>query len=392
MADCSRTDCDDGGIEIGRGAPSVAPMLYREGKLVAWPDVQISQSLQDRYLPVPSVEWKDGDTELKVTAFAQGTPAHSQLVARYRLSNRSDTARDYVLVLAVQPFQVNPPTQFLSTVGGFSPVQRLELGQARVSMDGKARIFPTTRAAAVLATAFDAGMVGERLDGPYLDHAETWLRRDGATDAAGLASGALLYPIRLGPGESRELGWVAPLQGEYELQQGFDLEAAQSRVAASWRARLDSVRFEVPPQGQALVDTLRTATAHMLNSRIGPRLQPGTRSYARSWIRDGAMISEGLLRMGHQEVVREYVDFYAPYQFNDGMVPCCVDDRGSDPVPENDSHGELIFNIAEYSLRRRQGFPAQMWPHVLGAYTYMKSSGFSERTEANRAVNPAFYG
>jgi hypothetical protein len=33
----------------------------------------------------------------------------------------------------------------------------------------------------------------------------------------------------------------------------------------------------------------------------------------------------------------------APYQFDNGKVPCCVDDRGSDPVPENDSHGEQTF-------------------------------------------------
>ena len=141
-----------------------------------------------------------------------------------------------------------------------------------------------------------------------------------------------------------------------------------------WRDKLDRVHIEVPPQGQALVDTLRTATAHMLISRIGPRLQPGTRSYARSWIRDGAMISEGLLRMGREDVVRDYVEFYAPYQFENGKVPCCVDDRGSDPVPENDSHGELIFNIAElYRYDGDKAFLRKMWPHVLGAYTTWRS-------------------
>src|SRR3546814_14931944 len=67
------------------------------------------------------------------------------------------------------------------------------------------------------------------------------------------------------------------------------------------------------------------------------------------------------------DAVREYVEWYAPYQFDDGMVPCCVDDRGSDPVLENDSHGELIFNIAE--LYRHDGdkaFLAKMWPDVRG--------------------------
>src|SRR3546814_14742995 len=33
-----------------------------------------------------------------------------------------------------------------------------------------------------------------------------------------------------------------------------------------------------------------------------------------------------------------------------------------------------------------------MWPHVLGAFEYMEKLRLSERTEANRAKNPAFYG
>src|SRR3546814_18637146 len=75
------------------------------------------------------------------------------------------------------------------------------------------------------------------------------------------------------------------------------------------------------------------------------------------------------------------------------MVPCCVDDRGSDPVPENDSHGELIFNIAElYRYDGDKAFLAKMWPHVLGAFEYMKKLRLSERTEENRALNPALTG
>ncbi|MEE7561206.1 coagulation factor 5/8 type domain-containing protein, partial [Xanthomonas sp. Kuri4-2] len=174
---------------------------------------------------------------------------------------------------------------------------------------------------------------------------------------------------------------------------GFDAERAQQQVAQMWRDKLDRVRIDVPAEGKPVVDTLRTALAHMLISRIGPRLQPGTRSYSRSWIRDGAMISEGLLRLGREDVVREYVDWFAPFQFANGMVPCCVDDRGSDPVPENDSHGELIYNIAEYyRYTGDRAFVERMWPHVLGAFDYMDQLRLSERTEANFMVNAAFYG
>ena len=42
-------------------------------------------------------------------------------------------------------------------------------------------------------------------------------------------------------------------------------------------------------------------------SRQGAMLKPGTRTYARAWIRDGAMMSEALLRMGRADVAREFL-------------------------------------------------------------------------------------
>jgi hypothetical protein len=372
--------------------------------------VETSQSLQDGYLPIPSVDWKHELFDLQVTAFAQGTPEHSHLVSRYRLTNTGKTPGRFALALAVRPLQVNPPTQFLSAVGGVSEIHGLTVREGNVSVDGVQRVRANSKPLAAFASTFDSGDVVQRLADSewtsFLDQAETTgvdypgldKGEDTVDDQTGLASGVLLYRAWLAPGESREVDLVAPMTGGFDggLAPPSPLDPAevlQARVAKQWRDKLDRVHIEVPPQGLALVDTLRTATAHMLISRIGPRLQPGTRSYARSWIRDGAMISEGLLRMGREDVVRDYVEFYAPYQFENGKVPCCVDDRGSDPVPENDSHGELIFNIAElYRYDGDKAFLAKMWPHVLGAYNYMEKLRLSERTDANRALNPAFYG
>jgi hypothetical protein len=203
----------------------------------------------------------------------------------------------------------------------------------------------------------------------------------------------MVYTLKLEPGQSREVALVLPQTGQWRMAAGFDADKAQQRVAAMWRQKLDQVQLQLPDAGKPLADTLRTALAHMLISRVGPSLQPGTRSYARSWIRDGAMISEGLLRMGRDDAVRQYVDWYAPYQFESGMVPCCVDARGSDPVPENDSHGELIYTIAEYWRHTGDlAFLQRMWPHVQGAWNYMETLRLSERTEENRARHPGFYG
>ncbi|MDN5782038.1 MAG: discoidin domain-containing protein, partial [Luteimonas sp.] len=380
---------EDGAIEVAKGGFSVEPFVLVDHELVSWAGVEATQSLQDGYLPIPGVDWKHPAFGLRVTAFAHGNEQQAQLVARYRLENTTDQPRAYTLALAIRPLQVNPPSQFLNTIGGFSRIERLSLGRSVTEVNGEPRLFAWQPPDARFASTFDAGMATSLLAGgalPAITHVD---------DSTGLASGALLYRMQLAPGESREVDLLAPLIGDTPTTKGSDWDAAalQEQTAQAWRDRLDDVRIDVPPDGQALADTLRTATAHMLISRIGPRLQPGTRSYARSWIRDGAMISEGLLRMGQTDAVREYVDWYAPYQFKDGMVPCCVDDRGSDPVPENDSHGELIFNIAElYRYDGDKAFLAKMWPHVLGAFEYMEKLRLSERTDANRARNPAFHG
>ncbi|WP_435594040.1 discoidin domain-containing protein [Proluteimonas luteida] len=378
---------EDGAIEVAAGGFSIEPFVRAGDTLVTWADADIAQSLQDDYLPIPNVDWTHEAALLRVTGFARGTPEASQLVARYRLTNPGTQPRDYELVLAVRPLQVNPPSQFLNITGGVSPLRALSVAPDRISVDGTPRVFAREPAQAAFATTFDAGMEVEHIAaGTLPDTAEV-------DDPQALASGALVYRVHLQPGQSREFDLLVPMTGAASAPDAWNPQAWQDAVAAEWRGKLGEVGIEVPLAGKPLADTLRTSLAHMLISRIGPRLQPGTRSYARSWIRDGAMISEGLLRMGRPEVVKEYVEWYAPYQFDNGMVPCCVDDRGSDPVPENDSHGELIFNIAEYwRYTKDDAFLEAMWPHVVGAFDYMEVLRASERTEANRAVNEAFYG
>ena len=383
---------EDGAVEVGRGGFSVEPFVVTDGHVLSWANVQQKQTLQDGYLPIPSVEWTHPSLQLTTTAFADGTPADSQLVVRYRLRNPGTASHSYRLALALRPFQVNPPTQFLSVQGGVSRIDTLSFAGKAASVNGTPRVFASQAPDAVFASTFDGGMdVAQLASGALPDSTSV-------VDETGLASGAFVYEVTLAAGETREFDLRIPMTGKPKCATSVvaadcSAQARQDAVAKVWRDKLDRVKFTVPAAGQPLVDTLRTSTAHMLISRVGPRLQPGTRSYNRSWIRDGAMISEGLLRMGRPEVVREYINWYAPYQFKDGMVPCCVDRRGSDPVPENDSHGELIFAVADYwRYSGDKAFVQRMWPHVEGAWRYMEKLRLSERTEANRARNPAFYG
>ncbi len=387
---------EDGAVEVAKGGFAIEPFVIADGKLVTWADVTTSQSLRDGYLPIPSTHWKHRDFALDVTAFASGEPAHSSLHACYRLTNTSGHARDYVLVLAARPMQVNPPSQFLSVVGGHSRIRNAAARASEFVIDERV-VRMSQASTAGIASTFDQGEMVERLHG--LDWSKPGVgavagMSDSVSDDLGLASAALLYPVRLQPGESREFDWRSLLSGKPDDAPSTQTAATlEQSVAAQWRDKLDRVRIKLPLQGQRVADTLRTALAHMLISRTGPRLQPGTRSYARAWIRDGAMINEGLLRLGREDVAEDFLRWYAPYQFDSGKVPCCVDDRGSDPVPENDSHGELVFAIAEqFRYTRDRALLETMWPHVVGAVKYMDELRLSERTEENRAKNPAFYG
>jgi hypothetical protein len=141
----------------------------------------------------------------------------------------------------------------------------------------------------------------------------------------------------------------------------------------------------VDPSADHLARTIQSTIGWILINRDGPALQPGSRSYERSWIRDGALTGAALLRFGHADVVKPFIEWYAKYQYPNGKVPCCVDARGADPVPEHDSHGEFIYIVMEYY--RHTGDRAlleSMWPHITGAVRYIDSLRQSRRTEQYR--------
>ena len=382
---------EDGAIEIGLQTGSIEPFLITDEGLVTWADVAPQQSLREGYLPIPSVTWGHGELTMQVTAFATGERARSQLIAQYTLENKSDRARTVTLALTVRPLQVNPPTQFLNIPGGVSPIRELSWDGRALSIDGQRRVWPLNRPDQIIAADFDAGNIVELL-------ATQPAKRTGAVkDETGLAAAALLYRMELAPHSKRSVGFVAPLEGSPSLP-GKDAKGwliqEQEKTAAHWRSKLNRVALRLPAQAQALADTIRTSLAHILINRDGPALRPGSRSYARSWIRDGAMMADALLRLGHADVVREYIGWFVPHQFSNGKVPCCVDGRGADPVAENDSQGELIHLIAQhYRYTHDRAWLQQMWPHVESAVAYMDLLSATQRTEQNETPERrAFYG
>ncbi|SEM02698.1 F5/8 type C domain-containing protein [Sphingomonas palmae] len=371
---------EDGAIEVAKGAFSIEPFVVDGARTVGWADVRATQRLEDGYLPLPHVAWAGDGWTLDTALVAD--QATLRLLARYRLTNTGTSPRTLTLALAVRPFQVNPPAQFLSQQGGVSPIERIAWNGSALAVTsapaiaGDAavtrRVTPLTRPDAVVARPFDQGALATPA-------AATGTAS--VTDPALLASGTMRWTVTLAPGASADVPLAIDDAAPAD-RTAFD--RAITQTAAYWRNTLGNVTITVPPAKQAVADTIRTALAHVLMSRDGAAFKPGTRSYDRSWIRDGAMMGDTLLRLGHAAPVRAFADWYGTKLFDNGKVPCCVDARGPDPVPENDSQGEYIHLVTQ--LYRYTGDRAALqrnWPRLDAARRYMEAQRQSERTPAN---------
>jgi hypothetical protein len=371
---------EDGALEVGKSGFTLEPFIVERGKVVTWADVDARPFLVDDDLPMPGVQWTAAHWSLRITTFATGTPDDIHLVARYDITNLTDQPLPLTLALAARPFQVNPPAQFLNTLGGASPIRDLAWDGDALVVNGMHHVYPLAAPARIGLRPFDAGPLV-----PWLAAPERQSRRD-VHDEFGYASGSLFFPATIAAHQTATFGVVAPLTGDAAAPVLGDRTPAQwlfreqARVTATWRAKLDRVTIRVPEEAQPLADALHTALAHILVSRDGPVLRPGTRAYARSWIRDGTMIAESLLRLGQASVAADYLRWYAPHQFANGKIPCCIDARGADPVPENDSAGEFIFLAGEvYRYTHDRALLEAMWPHVEKAAAYMGTLRRSER-------------
>ncbi|MDQ6892981.1 MAG: discoidin domain-containing protein [Acidobacteriota bacterium] len=388
---------EDGAAEPRAGAFSVEPFLHAGGRLWTWAEGATRHELEQRDLPIPHAERRAGGLSLDVLAVASGRPGAATLRLRYRVSNEGKTARRATLFLAVRPLQVNPPSQFLNRPGGFAPIRAIAWDGRAVSIDGKPAVFPAVSPSGFGAVSFDAGPITDFLARGALPPGKR------ADDPSGRAAAALQFDIDLPPHGVDEVSIVLPIHPDgpflwsgpmprADARRAF--ESVVSEVSRFWREELGRVEFHGPPAAAELFRTARVNLADILIERDGPALRPGTRAYARSWIRDGAMMAAALLRLGHTDEARSYAEWYVRFQSAEGRVPCCVDRRGADPVVENDSHGELLFLLAEiWRYTHDAGWLRGIFPHVEGAVSWIDRERQRRRTPEYEAPQKRiFYG
>ncbi|NOT33447.1 MAG: coagulation factor 5/8 type domain-containing protein [Candidatus Eisenbacteria bacterium] len=371
---------EDGAVDLGTGQPSIEPFLWVDHRLWTWADVRSAQTLRDGRLPIPSVTWSGAPVELTVTAAPMSAPELPGLrtLVVYRVVNRSATRRAGTLFLAARPFQVNPPAQFLNQLGGVAPLATLARVGDRIDLGEGASVHAAPSPTGWGAATYDAGDVVEYLARGVVPHARA------VRDPFARASGALAYAFDLRPGDSLRVALeldhprsadatLAP-EGPGRVRVSSWVTPLIEGEVRDWSELLGSAEIRLPPSAREVERSLAAQIAWIHVNRDGPAIQPGSRAYARSWIRDGSLTSSALLRWGQPEPVKRFLEWFAPFQYGDGKVPCCVDARGSDPVPEHDSHGQFIYLLAEY-LRHTDDrtTAAKLWPHALAAAGYIDS-------------------
>jgi hypothetical protein len=378
----------DGAVEVVRQGFSIEPFVLIEGPAprptatLSWAEAQPAASLAGGFLPIPTVTREASDLRLTVTALADGVPGDAHVLVLYELTNTGVSPASGRLALALRPFQVNPPWQFLNTPGGVARVSEIRRDGADLIVNGATRVSllgaPAGGPPELVASTADRGEIVTR------GFRGTPIESDPIIDPRRAASAAMLSRFALAPGQTaswvigapfagmrRPDGWPDPARADAGVPH---FESRLDAQAQAWFDLLARVRLTLPPEADELVDTMRANLAWVLINRDGPGFQPGSRSYERSWIRDGSMTSAALLELGLVDEVRRFAEWYAPFQFESGKVPCVVDRRGPDPVPEHDSHGQLVWLIA--NVYRHTGDAAwleRMFPHVERAVEYVRA-------------------
>ena len=350
---------EEGMVEVDEGGFSLEPFILTESGLVTWAEVKTSRSLENGGVPLPCVSWRADDLRLDILPWVDGRNDDLTLHVTYRLKC-AKSAQGARLIVAVRPYQVNPPWQAFRNLGGRSPIQRVTCVGGSLCVNDRTIVATPEPSASGAAMFEEGGVLGFLSDKmmPTRHHLE---------DESGLGSAAMAWDLP--PGATNlEVTVSVPYFGKiHPLAENSRVEAL-----AYWMKTLGSVTWQVPASAVSAFDCFRTAAAHILINRDGPAIQPGPRRYTRSWVRDCVIMGAALAKAGLPAALHEFLTWYAQFQREDGFVPCVVDRDGIDWLVEHDSHGQFLWGIREvFRNGGNQNFLRELLPHAQSAANYL---------------------
>jgi len=385
---------EDGMVEVDKASFSIEPMLKINDELLNWSNITTTQSLEENYLPIPNVTWNNDKIGLDIKIFANGEANKNlNLYLKYAITNNSSSPKKVNLFLLIRPFQVNPYYQFLNLQGGVGKINSIKENDSKIYVNEDKVIIPITKYTSFGTCSFDEGNIVDELRENIFPESKSI----SVTDH--LANGIMKYDFELKPGDVKIVYLSVPFYGDESVRENLTENIVERKLEETkkfWQSKVNHIKFNLPKSADRIINTYKSNLAYILINRDGAGIQPGSRSYERSWIRDGALTSSTLLKSGIVDEVKDFINWYAANQYENGKVPCVVDSRGPDPVPENDSNGEFIYLIREYfNFTKDTVFLQSKNENVKRAVEYIESLIAEQSTDQYKNGNDsvrAYYG
>lgn len=364
--------CEDGTIEPFNKSFSFMPYLYVNGRFITAADCKISLSLEEGYLPIPSVMWMADSLDFNQKLFAAGAYDNSVTYVWYQFENRGTKGIDGKLFITIRPFQANPSWMY----GGFTDIFSVEENgdQKVVKVNGRDALLSLTK--------YDNFAAIDYLRGDIIDsirNGELPATRE-AYDPLGAASAALEYRLDIEPGEKKDYLLVIPadkITGLAASMSEKDFFAKLEEGRIKWKEDLNKVQIDIPDD--YLVNVFKSNIAYILINKDGAALQPGSRNYKRTWIRDGAEMAVALMKVGLFKEAQEYITWVRKRQqvFSGEVLPMInADGSASDwgkTLKEYDGQGAFIYAIGEYyRFTKDRKFLEDSFPSVIKALKFLE--------------------
>ncbi len=349
----------EGMVEVDHGDFAIEAFVRVGTRFYSWADVTLEATLEDECLPLPHVRWQDDAFTLDIAPVMTGQTKDAKLYISYRLSNHSAQTREFTLYLLVRPYLVTPVWQIWQGRGGIASLHSIKVDANSMRINDERQLLCVEAADGYGAQRFAGGDIVAGLREGVLPMQQV------AEDRDGLASGVLAYVRQVAAGDEMLIVCMVPARGAPMRVTPLDDTQASSEAKNAWRTLLGPCPIKLPDAEQAAALTLVTAAAHILVNRDGARLQPGPRRYTRAYLRDAVGMGTALARLNITQPLKDLLDWYGPYQRDDGELPDCVDDNGAEWLPEYDAYGQYLHGVAEAQrLAPDAVFLARQWPFV----------------------------
>ncbi len=363
---------EDGMLEIDKQNFSIVPFVKYKGIVYSWNNANKNTSLAGNYMPLPSVTWNFNNFNTKFSPLSYKEKNTSVLSIDYQISNTSDGTKNLKLYLAFMPFQVIPPWQSLNFTGGFVPIKHININNNTIQINNN-MIYLSKSPEIINVMNFETHGIYDFFNMDPTGEIQTNPDKDN-----NLSYVVATYDLTLKAKEKQTITVSIPYGRKTFEQVNF----LGQKTIEYWKKKLNRVIIKLPGKAQKFVDVLKSNLAYILINKDGPKIQPGSRTYERSWIRDGALTSTALLEFGFNDEVKEFIKWYRQYLFPNGKVPCVVDSRGPDPVDENDSNGEFIYLISQhFKFTGDTTFLKSNLPYIIQSVNYIKKL-ISKRTSS----------